>query len=843
LRHCSNPKYSYNTLILFFNLEIFLLAQIAEPPESFYNAYENIKILPIVLECIKQGNIHKIDNMMHINREEEIESLTYKYYKVTYQGYNLQTDQIQTHSDHNTSQSKSTESETPLSKDTFCNNTGKNTFDKGTFVNDIVLPDPSTLVSLLLYQRNEPHRFFKIYYNNRNVITHRIAVLFAIHHKSIIHDNKIFIDDNTYIWIKQLYDDTYIQGLTYIDISEFYQSDSFHNNVEVSYNNDTDVNDTNVVVSPHNNDTGVEVQPPCHNNTDVVVSPHNNDTGVEVSSQNVEASPQNVEASPQNVEASPHNVEVSSHNNDIDVVVQPQSQPPCHNNDTVSGTPVLYLLYLPDQIRNMPMGFFSKLRKKFSLDRITKENHEITYNTVLTHFNNITIKKSKIRNCIEFKKWYKREKRDKQWKDLVTIWIDHCRDVDGRRNVAVDLSMMDICTEYGEYEKGHFIYNNLINTSHSKTQTINNGSSKKSKSGLNNIDDMLTKYTHLCITALKSNNPEQVRQVNMCKKKEPLHTLLSDKTVLSDKTIDKTVLNNDKTVLSNKTVLNDVLPCCHPCGCDRTTVTSNQNTTVTSNCCDKMYNTECKKLLLDTTFDYKSNSCLIVHNDGCQNNTGDTSQNNDTTQQNNNTGDTSQYNTGDVNSVDEYDTLWTDRLITNVLSNTRSENTTTVLFTMLVSNILYFKTDTRDTIKKYLYNLSNEELSDKSIKTVLSVLYNIVIDYNTYICKNINNLLYGLSNRLYKKFKNNQSFFRRGDKTINESIYSCMLGVCHETHCKSGFLLVCNDLKSSSTSLNKSMIKIIENYHSSDCNCEIFRTGQSKKNVIKHILSLSERVE
>lgn len=512
--------------------------------------------------------------------------------------------------------------------------------------------------------------------------------------------------------------------------------------------------------------------------------------------------------------------------------------------------------------------FFKVMSKKLGLNKFSKLCKQVEYEKQLENFEGIIVTKKCDLNIRKFKKWFKREKDKQHWNENISIWIQNRK----INNIAVDLSMIGICAQYHEFEKGQFIYEKL--------EKPRDDQDKK---------EIFVKYCFLCISALKEgnkhfingivtkiddefsriiSNTEKVENENQRFKKHgkveneidsPTKTILEIKHSVSRKKS-----QSDKVEMSN--LSSSILHKGENTKEKEKTIHSN-----TSECVkDKPRNSlqkETKNYISkgETIFDeLESNLCIEIKDATDQDTTVieqefnekvnlEENQQFDEKRSNSNNNSTLAIKSISESNSEVYDSafigLWTFRLI-NLIKKVKQlkknsniyKEVNIALFKSIFDNILYFEKGSRKEILETV--LCDICINDQIVQLVLKGLYCYCVSCKESNLKHITDadLVYNFCEKIYSYWKQTRStlnFFKRKDPSTKQEIYCCMLGVCCETDKKKGFMNVCQDLKSSSTDLNGEMIRIFERFHMIDkCGCNFFNVKskkQDKKHIIKHI--------
>lgn len=485
----------------------------------------------------------------------------------------------------------------------------------------------------------------------------------------------------------------------------------------------------------------------------------------------------------------------------------------------------------------MPLDFFDEMRIKLGLHRVSKKTKEITYEKELKNFDGIVVTKKSNLNTREFKRWYRSQKHIQKWKECVAMWISN-REVKGN---AVDLSMMDICAQYSEFEKGHRIFQKL-----------------GPDSTIEEKHDRFVKYCSLCIRALKEGNKNFISKISQKKHAEDFENLLSQTSSLEKDTFTSQITEKQLKTLSDIKNTINIKKMNKMALETETTRDSNTFREQELDATTKLSTADVKEASnpkdfvgpdgkeQQSIFEFKSNTCLILK---------DASVQESTVIANDETVPSSEKKKSISVSSEDYDPafieVWTVRLVFLIKEmknfpkrSVAHDEIIYLICTQIFDNILYFERNSRKEILESI--LCNICINDQIVQLILKGFYCYCVS-----CKesNLNGIadadtIYEFCQKVYLTWKNKKSsslnFFKRKDTATKQEIYCCMLGVCCETEKRNEFISVCKDLKSSSTDLNGEILQIFQRFHQSkNCDCNFFKRNSSdiknKNNLIKHL--------
>lgn len=487
------------------------------------------------------------------------------------------------------------------------------------------------------------------------------------------------------------------------------------------------------------------------------------------------------------------------------------------------GTYKLKSLFIRGGVTN-PENFFEHMKYKLGLDRVHEVDQEIEYEKELKTFEGIVVTKRADVNSREFKKWFNRENRKHQWMECVKMWVANRR-MD--KNV-MDLSMIDMCCQYKEFENGHFIYEMLEPITNEKV-----------------LKDCFVKYCLLCIHALKEGN------------KKFNDTIVSN----LDETFAKMICSGSSQGSgrsANRTIKSETMESYYDLKrCASKKGEQSLHVDDVSALSVKKGDTVEYGTAMGGLSDFKTEICIDVeevnsalHQEcGALSNRGDGSRGESVVD----TSIASRSSTESTRSslVIDVDFIrkWTDRLVLLIKKARRLDRESSVswdinrsMTEMTINNILYFEKTCRKEVLEVL--LCDICINDEMVQLLLKGFYCYCLSCKESSVKTISDcdMVYKFAEHIYKcwkKKKSGLSLFRRKDPHTKQTIYCCMLGVCCETEKVDQFMDVCKDLKGSSTELNGEMINILKKFHDyKKCNCDFFRNNPNrhyKKHLINHI--------
>lgn len=483
-----------------------------------------------------------------------------------------------------------------------------------------------------------------------------------------------------------------------------------------------------------------------------------------------------------------------------------------------------------------PTNYFEKMKYKLGLDKIQRESKEIEYEKVLEAFEGIIVTKKIDVNSREFRRWYNRERRGYQWMECVKMWIANRR---MNKNV-VDLSMIDMCTQFKEFEKGHYIYEMLEPIHEEKV-----------------LKDSFVKYCLLCIGALKEGNKDFNKHIvsnldetfskMICgdadetwrhklaaiKNEASRYSHDPERSMSDRKTRNNSVIDSEIEMFSNRDDDNLNIMATVPSISEfRTNICSDlresQMMGDKNNNASSFVENNGNKITVDDIKEVAANNNLSSHKNGSE---------------------CSRSSSFSFASGSDFLKVWTERIVLLIENAKKIDKNKSICVTinrsmteMIINNILYFEMKCRKNVLEAL--LCDICINDEMAQLILKGFYCYCLS-----CKESNlrvihdcDVVCSFAEKIYKCWRKSRSsfnFFKRKDPQTRQTIYCCMLGVCCETEKTDQFVNVCKDLKCSSTELNHEMLKIFKRFHTyQKCNCDFFKNNPNrhyKKHIIDHI--------